>query len=272
MPPRYAYWTILIDNQPTAFRAREREELLPTFNQLARKNSVIAMKWFARGRLWDSPEAERAAQQKPRGPFEKRNREWRPGGEHKDPRARFNKKKVHRPHRSEEPQAERTGKSEPRPFRPTPEGAPKSDRPWDKRSTPPGRGDRPWRDKKPGSPGGARPWSAGKPPGAGGGERRPWSGKPPGAGTGDRRPWSNKPPGAGGAERRPWKDKPPRGDSPWSDKPPGAGGDRPWRDKKPGGAPGARPWSSKPPGSGAPRRPWQNTPRGPRKPKPPEDK
>ena len=35
MPPRYAYWTILIDDKPTAFRAREQEELLPTLNQLA---------------------------------------------------------------------------------------------------------------------------------------------------------------------------------------------------------------------------------------------
>ena len=30
MPPRYAYWTILIDNKTTAFRARDREELVPT--------------------------------------------------------------------------------------------------------------------------------------------------------------------------------------------------------------------------------------------------
>ncbi len=29
MPPRFAYWTILIENTPTAFRARDREELLP---------------------------------------------------------------------------------------------------------------------------------------------------------------------------------------------------------------------------------------------------
>ena len=106
MPPRYAYWTILIDNQPTAFRAREREELLPTYNQLARKNDVIAMQWFARGKLWDSPEAERAAHERPRAPFEKRNREWRPGGEHKDPRARFDRKKVHRQHTSEKPRGE----------------------------------------------------------------------------------------------------------------------------------------------------------------------
>ena len=58
MPPRYAYWTILIDDTPTAFRAREREELLPTFHQLQRKNKNVAMQWFARGRLWESREAE----------------------------------------------------------------------------------------------------------------------------------------------------------------------------------------------------------------------
>ena len=92
MPPRYAYWTILIDQKATAFRAREREELLPTFNQLRRKNSDVVMKWFARGRVWESPEAEQAAQRAPRQD-ERRGREWRPGGLHRDPRDRFRPKK-----------------------------------------------------------------------------------------------------------------------------------------------------------------------------------
>lgn len=93
MPPRYAYWTILIDGKATAFRAREREELLPTFNQLARKNADIVMRYFARGRLWDTPEQAQWANRNLQGsePREKRGREWRPGGEHKDPRARFAK-------------------------------------------------------------------------------------------------------------------------------------------------------------------------------------
>jgi len=56
MPPRYAYWTILIDNTPTAFRARAKEELLPTFQQLRRTNKDVVMKWFARGWLWETPE------------------------------------------------------------------------------------------------------------------------------------------------------------------------------------------------------------------------
>jgi hypothetical protein len=92
MPPRYAYWTILIDQKPTAFRAREREELLPTFNQLRRTSTDVVMKWFARGRVWESPEAERAAQRAPKAPRERRDRDWRPGGLHRDPRKRFDKK------------------------------------------------------------------------------------------------------------------------------------------------------------------------------------
>jgi hypothetical protein len=91
MPPRYAYWTILIDKKPTAFRAREQAELLPTFNQLRRTNPDIVMKWFARGRLWDNPEQARWEQQHPARRAETRDRGWRPGGAHKDPRARFAK-------------------------------------------------------------------------------------------------------------------------------------------------------------------------------------
>jgi hypothetical protein len=93
MPPRYAYWTILIDGKATAFRAHEREELLPTFNQLARKNSDIVMRYFARGRLWDNPEQAQWANRNPDvRPAQPRERSWRPGGQHKDPRARFSKR------------------------------------------------------------------------------------------------------------------------------------------------------------------------------------
>ena len=93
MPPRYAFWTILIDQKPTAFRAREQSELLPTLVQLKRTNPDVILKWFSRGRLWDSPEQEREAQQKPKPVLERRTREWRPGGAHKDPRARFQKRR-----------------------------------------------------------------------------------------------------------------------------------------------------------------------------------
>jgi hypothetical protein len=94
VPPRFAYWTILIDNGPTAFRARDPQELLPTLHQLRRTNKIVTLKWFARGRLWDSPEAERETQREARRrPAERRGKDWRPGGAHKDPRARFDKKK-----------------------------------------------------------------------------------------------------------------------------------------------------------------------------------
>ena len=93
MPPRYAYWTVLIDQKPTAFRAKDKEELLPTFAQLQRKNPDVVMKWFARGRLWDNPEqAQWALRNMDRTP-QNRGREWRPGGEHKDPRDRFKKRR-----------------------------------------------------------------------------------------------------------------------------------------------------------------------------------
>ena len=104
MPPRYAYWTILIDRKPTAFRARERDELLPTLHQLRRTNTDVIMMWFARGRLWESPEAELAARiASRRQPREKRGPEWRPGGAHADPRARFKKGGARRPERADRP-------------------------------------------------------------------------------------------------------------------------------------------------------------------------
>jgi hypothetical protein len=89
MPPRHAYWTILIDGKATAFRASLREELQPTFAQLARKNPDIVLRYYARGKLWDSPEQAQWAARNLRGSKEKRTSEWRPGGLHKDPRARF---------------------------------------------------------------------------------------------------------------------------------------------------------------------------------------
>ena len=61
MPPRFAYWTIIVEGKPTAFRAQDRDELVPTFKQLQGKHPDAVMMWFARGRLWSSPEEARAA-------------------------------------------------------------------------------------------------------------------------------------------------------------------------------------------------------------------
>ena len=89
MPPRHVYWTIIVGGMPTAFRAHSQEELLPTLRQLQAKHPDAVMKWFARGKLWDSDEQERLARHRRRTEEERRGRDWRPGGEHKDPRERF---------------------------------------------------------------------------------------------------------------------------------------------------------------------------------------
>jgi hypothetical protein len=95
MPPRYSYWTIIVDNLPTAFRAARREELLPTFERLYQKHPSAVMRWFSKGQLWSSPsEADGAtAHHNPGG----RGRDWRPGGAHRDPRDRFKKPRDERP-------------------------------------------------------------------------------------------------------------------------------------------------------------------------------
>src|SRR6476659_444566 len=61
MPPRHAYWTILVDDKATAFRAHEADELLPTLNRLKDKHPSAVMKWFERGKLWDSRDEAREA-------------------------------------------------------------------------------------------------------------------------------------------------------------------------------------------------------------------
>ena len=91
MPPRHAYWTILIGTSATSFRARDRAELVPTFEQIRARHPDAVLKWFARGRLWSSPEEARASQAGARRP-PGRDRDWRPGGTHRDPRDRFRQK------------------------------------------------------------------------------------------------------------------------------------------------------------------------------------
>jgi hypothetical protein len=129
MPPRFAYWTILIDNGPTAFRARDAHELLPTLNQLKRTNRNVVMRWFSGGTLWESPEAAREARRKPKA-RERRGPEWRPGGQHKDPRARFAKKK-----RSAAAPRDRQHGARSKPFRPPTSAAPgfRSNKPFDRK-------------------------------------------------------------------------------------------------------------------------------------------
>jgi hypothetical protein len=111
MPPRYAYWTILVDDQPTAFRAGSQEDLMPTFKRLKEKHPSATMMWFQNGKLWpsriDAQEAMRA-----RGEMGRRGDERQVGG--------F-RNRDHRPSRSEKPEWKPRGE-----FTPAPKG---SDRP-----------------------------------------------------------------------------------------------------------------------------------------------
>ena len=54
MPPRYAYWTILVDEQPTAFRAALQDDLMPTFKRLRQKHPSARLVWFQNGKIWNS--------------------------------------------------------------------------------------------------------------------------------------------------------------------------------------------------------------------------
>lgn len=93
MPPRYAYWTILVDEQPTAFRAGAQEDLMPTFKRLKEKHPSARMVWFQNGKVWnsrlDAQEAMRArgemgrrgdARQYPRQPAADRPDSREPSG------------------------------------------------------------------------------------------------------------------------------------------------------------------------------------------------
>jgi hypothetical protein len=149
MPPRYAYWTILIDNGATAFRAREQDELLPTLHQLRRTNKDVVMKWFSHGRLWESPEEARRAREvrPPRAP---RSRDWRPGGEHKDPRARFSKPKGGQRFESDQPRRKKSTSPRLRAERPAGDDA---RRPQERAAKPRSPHNSPFKPRRPRPPG-----------------------------------------------------------------------------------------------------------------------
>jgi hypothetical protein len=127
MPPRYAYWTIIAGGLPTAFRAAERDELLPTFKRIHEKHPDAEMKYFARGRLWQSQdEARLAAQRRREGRREEseRGRDWRPGGDHRDPRQKFRDAKKARNTRWRKERFERRARSANEPPAEKPHGDP----------------------------------------------------------------------------------------------------------------------------------------------------
>lgn len=90
MPARSVpHWIIVVGAELTSFRARKREDLVPTLRQLQRTQPKAALMWFERGRFWESPKHADEARAIRERISRSRPREWRPGGTHQDPRARF---------------------------------------------------------------------------------------------------------------------------------------------------------------------------------------
>jgi hypothetical protein len=97
MPPvHHGYWVILAGMTPTSFRGRNRDALVPTLRQLQRTQKDVTLRWFENGRIYESPEHARAMAMEARrarfapGPRKPaRGPDWRPGGQHKDPRAKY---------------------------------------------------------------------------------------------------------------------------------------------------------------------------------------
>src|SRR4051812_36806454 len=199
------------------------------------------MRWFARGKLWDSREAEHDDFQKQKDAaaaprdrraerasgVERRGNDWRPGGTHKDPRDRFKKK--NRPERAWSEKDPATMRDRDKPAyaakprgdwreRP-PAGPPRDRKPFADRA----RADRPPADRNsPDRPPADR--NADRPRSEGG-----WQGKPK-----TDRPWQ-KP--QGGRDRKPWQKPPVNTDRPWQTKPSGPRAQR-------------KPWAGPPGGSG----------------------
>jgi hypothetical protein len=89
MNERFACWVIVAGDISTGFRSRDRDELVPTLKQLQRTQPDAALKYFARGKLWESDAAAAQALVEARRAKRTRTDAWRPGGRHVDPRARF---------------------------------------------------------------------------------------------------------------------------------------------------------------------------------------
>lgn len=64
--PRFSYWTILLGELPTSFRAKDRNDLVPTLKQLQRVHPEARLKWFENGRLWVSAEEARFERERTR--------------------------------------------------------------------------------------------------------------------------------------------------------------------------------------------------------------
>ena len=215
MPPRFAYWTILVGGPPTASRATDREELLPTFKRLQEKHPDAVMQWFSRGKLWESPAAAKAFFERGRVSHDDkpRARDWRPGGEHRDPRQKYIDAKKARNVEGRKKRFERRQQGEPG-------GRPDAPRDWTPQAP----------SSRPDSRRSERP----RPQGPGGWTDRPTGPKPEG-----RRDWTDRPTGPKPEGRRDWTDRPPAPRAPGGP-PAGKGGGRPSGPRAPRGPRGPK--------------------------------
>lgn len=261
MPPRFAFWTIILDGAPTSFRTRERDEILPLFNQLKAKNPTAELKWFSGGKLWDSPEQAKEVRhlERVREFREERRKQAqaeREAAQAADPLAEFRRQHGRPPDGSDDPS---TRAASAPPFESRPPARPGHERrqpqrrgkdwrpggehkdPRDKYKLPPGAKRQRWKDRNLG-PRGTKPFdpSFGNRPG----EERPHESRPRKNGPFGRKPFGGKPAGPGGPRR--FGSKPGGG--------PGGHGHKP-------GAPGREPGPGKP---SSPRKPFGGRSSGPR--------
>jgi len=208
---------------------------MPTLKQTQVRQPDAVMKWFARGKLWESPEQASETMRAERfgEGVERRGAGWRPGGEHEDPRAKFKVPRavkrarfVERMNRDDDaPDAdERDGDDAPAPAEraPRPEGE-RPPRPSGGRPFKPA-GNRPFRPESQNRRGGAD---------------RPFKPRPDDRGDRPFKPAGDRPFRPKGPSDRPFK---PAGDRPFKPKGPG---DRPFR---PGGGRGPGGFSRPPSG------------------------
>ncbi len=204
---RHAFWTILVDGSPTAFRAPLREDLQPTLVQLQRTHPDAVIRWFEKGQLWETPgHAQDAAKAKRDAERPKRGASWRPGGDHKDPRDKY---KVPRDVKRKRWASQAADGRGPWVKGRTEEGK-KGRTEEGRRDARPPSGGRKAPFTREGGPGGPRPTGGQRPRSAG--DRRPPSGERRPS-SGDRRPLSTsaRPPRSGaGASRPPSTGRPPR--------------------------------------------------------------
>lgn len=213
---RLAYWTILIGTSPTAFRAKEPNDLVPTLKQLQRVHPDAVMKWFQRGRVWDSPADAEAVRRSSHSGRERRPADWRPGGAHKDPRQRFKDAKKQKWAAFRQERFDRQTRRE----RPAGDERPRFERPRDERP----RDTRP-RDERPRD---ERPR-----------EERPRTDRPRSGWPRANRPREQRPGGDRPRDERPRNDRP-RSDRPRGERPRGDG-PREQRWTRPAGPPSSRP-------------------------------